>query len=281
LGLSPTCDCVHCREHRLRRLQAVAISNERELDLQQLDVEVGLRPAPQAHLCLPPSEATPKLKRKKGELSWADFWTALQVQQQQQRAALSDVRKVARRCGFSFSARMVKRTAIRQLRAVVSCPDVLSLLGECVFSTANLEEIRQGMEEAFRRALEAEKQSLEEAARAFGFSITEMKPRKGLFGSWTACTLEGAVPLHAKTPGELRRAMHEAANAAQAPHVEASTVEDERPTVDEADVVEEPPERTEQRARVRMLYAELEDRVRRERQASRGRGALVTVEASA
>jgi hypothetical protein len=256
-GLSPSCDCTMCRERRRKRLEAAVIAEERYRDGLLFDAVAGLAPGERPSVRLSPSEATVCLKRRKGEKSLSDLWRALESYAAAEKQALADVRTVARRCGFSFSARMDARAGRRKLRALVRCPHLLGLVGELVLTPTTLGEIRAAMLQAFEHALQVEKRDTSAVARECGFVLTESRCRKGLVGSWSAVTVEGAVPVHATTAEELRYAMREAADAPVAMHVERRALLAELPEADAEDVVEEPTERTQQRERVRGLLGEL------------------------
>ncbi|HEX5744837.1 MAG TPA: hypothetical protein VFZ09_01260 [Archangium sp.] len=286
LGMSPSCDCNMCVESRRKRLQVAAMVEQRYRDGLLFDQLQGLLRQEPPHRFLPPADATVSLQRAEGEKTLVDFWRELEQRQHQEKRDIASLRTLARRCGFALSVRLVRRTAVRQLKAVVACPEVLSLLGDTVFTTTSLGDMRELLEAAIYRALQVERRCLDEAAREFGFVITETKARRGLRGSWTACSVEGAVPLHADTPAELRRLMREAANASAAPHVATGPVGDELPHADPADVTEEHLEPADQRTHVRQLLnvllteASRSAKPRAAARKARGRRALVEVEAS-
>jgi hypothetical protein len=223
-------------EERRQRLHEAAVAKERAASpYAGLPLLEGLTQQPFAFVALPPGEATVRLARAQGEAGFPDLWARLHGAHEAEKAALAEARREALRCGFAFSAKLPKRSARRVLLAVVRCPYVRSALGEQAITDDAPRGLVLKMQAALHHALQVERRQTEAVGRECGFLLTEAKAVRGVAGSWTALSIEGSVPLHAETPEELRYLMREAANAPQAPQVEASMREEETAPADEAE----------------------------------------------
>lgn len=226
LFVSASCDCPGCREHRRRGLERALMAEERARDGLVFDEAAGIVRAEEEGPRLSPAEATARLKRRKGEPTFADFWQGLEAAKRAHAEDIEETKACAERCGFRARYSVDRKSARGTWRASVWDPYLLSACGDVVLAYERGTELRERMEACWAKAVELsaelqaeqqrEREETEAVAKECGFELIGL-----VRGKWRACPLaerDTAEPalLEASSAERLCKAMRKAAKQARA-----------------------------------------------------------------